>query len=228
MFFGANYFIYMIPAFILSLGAQWYVKSSYNKWNRVMSRSRMTGAEAVQRLMRTAGLYNINIEPVRGKLSDHYDPRTKTLRLSEDNYRGTSVAALAVAAHEFGHALQDKHGYAPLKLRSAMVPAVNIGSNLGIILILIGLFLNFTGLAWLGIIIFSAGAAFALVTLPVEFDASKRAKQLLLESGIVTHEDEARGVNTVLNAAALTYVAALITAVLQVLYYASLLTGRRD
>jgi hypothetical protein len=136
------------------------------------------------------------------------------------------VASLAIAAHELGHAMQDSENYFPLRLRGALVPAVNIGSNLGWILIMAGLLLNFTGLAWLGVIVFSAGAVFALATLPVEFDASARAKRLLADSGIIVGEDEQRGVNAVLNAAALTYVAALVTAVMQLLYFVSLVGGR--
>jgi Zn-dependent membrane protease YugP len=149
------------------------------------------------------------------------------LRLSQGVYSGTSIAALAIAAHELGHAMQDKQNYGPLRLRSLLVPAVNIGSYLGWIFIIIGLLLDFTGLAWLGIIVFSGGVVFALATLPVEFDASARAKRLLREAGIVQTGEEQRGVSNVLNAAALTYVAALVTAVLQLLYYISLVGGRR-
>lgn len=170
---------------------------------------------------------DIQLQRVAGNLSDHYDPRSKTLRLSEGVANGTSVAAAAIAAHELGHAIQDAEEYLPLKFRSALVPAVNIGSYLGWILIMIGLFLNFVDLAWLGVAIFSGGALFALATLPVELNASARAKVLLADTGIIQTEQERRGVNTVLNAAALTYVAALVTAVLQLLYYASLLVGRR-
>jgi hypothetical protein len=164
---------------------------------------------------------------VAGNLSDHYDPRTKVLRLSRGVYSSNSVAALAIAAHELGHAMQDKEAYFPLRLRGALVPAVNIGSYLGWIFIIIGLILNWTGLAWLGVMIFSAGAVFALATLPVEFNASARAKKLLVQAGLITSPEEQRGVNAVLNAAALTYVAALVTAILQLLYYVSLVGGRR-
>jgi len=163
---------------------------------------------------------------VAGNLTDHYDPRNKTLFLSPGVANGASVAALAIAAHELGHAMQDAEDYFPLRFRSALVPMVNIGSNLGWILIMIGLFLNFTQLAWLGVIVFAGGAVFALATLPVEFDASARAKQLLVQTGIIQTEQEQRGVNTVLNAAALTYVAGLVTAVMQLLYYVSLVSGR--
>jgi hypothetical protein len=165
-------------------------------------------------------------------MTDHYDPRDKTLNLSQGVANMPSVAALAIAAHELGHAQQDAEGYFPLRLRAALVPAVNIGSNLGWILIMLGLFLRFTELAWVGVIAFSAGAVFALATLPVELNASARAKRLLADSGIIVGEDEQRGVNNVLNAAALTYVAGLVTAILQLLYYVSLVGGlggrRRD
>ena len=162
-----------------------------------------------------------------GELSDHYDPRDKTLYLSQGVYGAPSVAAVAIAAHELGHAQQDAEGYGPMKLRTFLVPAVNIGSNLGWILIMIGLFLRITELAWLGVLVFSAGAVFALATLPVEFNASARAKELLFTTGIIQTEEERRGVNKVLNAAALTYVAGLITAVLQLLYFVFLVGGRR-
>jgi uncharacterized protein len=225
MFLDPSYLIMMAPAIILMLIAQWYVSSSYRKWSKVSARTRLSGAEAAQRLANLGGLYNVRIEGVRGKLTDHYDPRTKVLRLSQGVHGSNSVAALAIAAHELGHAMQDHQGYAPLKLRSALVPAVNIGSNLGWILILIGLLMNMTGVAWLGVAAFSAGALFALATLPVEFNASSRAKRLLKDSGLITSHEEKRGVNAVLNAAALTYVAALVTAVMQLLYFAMLVAG---
>ncbi len=225
--FDPLYLIIIAPAFILMLAAQWYVSSSFRKWSAVPLRSMLSGAEAAERLIRYAGLHGVRIEQVGGMLTDHYDPRSKVLRLSPKVYSGRSVASVAVAAHELGHALQDQEGYAPLKLRSAMVPAVNIGSYLGWILILLGLLLNMLNLAVLGLIVFSLGALFALVTLPVEFNASARAKVLLRQAGIVQTEEEVRGVNQVLNAAALTYVAALITAALQVLYYALIIFGGR-
>ncbi len=221
------YLIFMAPAFLLMMAAQWYVSSSFKKWSRVALRSMVSGAEAAERLIRYAGLYGVRVEAVNGMLTDHYDPRSKVLRLSPRVYQGRSVASVAVAAHELGHALQDEEGYAPLKLRTMMVPAVNIGSHLGWVLIFLGLFLNLLRLAEVGLVVFSLGAVFALVTLPVEFDASARAKRLLQEAGIVQTETEIKGVNTVLNAAALTYVAALITAVMQVLYFALLIFGGR-
>ena len=173
------------------------------------------------------GWLHVRVEGVAGNLTDHYDPRNKTLFLSSGVANGTSVASLAIAAHELGHAMQDGEDYFPLKFRAALVPVVSIGSNLGWILIMIGLFLRFTELAWLGVLIFAGGAIFALATLPVEFNASARAKQLLAQTGIIQTDEEKRGVNNVLNAAALTYVAGLITAILQLLYYVTLVGGRR-
>ena len=226
-FFDPTYLIFMAPAFILMMLTSWYVKSAYNKWSKVPSNSRMTGTQAAQRLISVGGLYGVRIEGVRGNLSDHYDPRTKTLRLSQGVANSASVAAVAVAAHELGHAMQDAEDSLPLRFRAALVPAVNIGSWLGWILIMVGLFLQMVNLAWLGVLIFSGGAVFALATLPVELNASARAKQLLADTGIIQSEQERRGVNNVLNAAALTYVASLVTAVLQLLYFASLIGGRR-
>jgi len=226
MFFDINYLFYMIPAFILMAMTSWYVKSAYKKWSQVRARSGLTGAQATQRLIAAGGLYDVRVEGIAGDMTDHYDPRNKVLRLSQGVANVPSVAALAIAAHELGHAMQDAENYFPLRLRAALVPAVNIGSNLGWILILLGLFLGFTQLAWVGVIAFSAGTVFALATLPVEFDASARAKRLLADSGIISGPDEMNGVNNVLNAAALTYVAGLVTAVLQLLYYVSLVSGR--
>jgi len=215
----------MAPAFILMLLTQLYVNSAYKKWSKIASNSRMSAAQAAQKLITHGGLYDVQVEGIRGNLTDHYDPRSKRLRLSEGVYQSQSVAAMAIAAHELGHAMQDQDGYFPLRLRAALVPAVNIGSYLGWILIIIGMLLRATNIAWLGLLVFSGGAIFALATLPVELNASARARRLLTESGLIYGEDEQRGVNTVLNAAALTYVAALVTAVLQLLYWTSIVTG---
>lgn len=227
MFYSSSYFIFMLPAFLLMMAVQWYVNSAYKRWSKVPNRSGLSGAEVAKRLIDRAGLYEVRVEQVSGRLSDHYDPREKVLRLSADVAQGQSVAAAAIAAHELGHAQQDSQDYGPLRLRAALVPAVNIGSYLGWILLMIGFFLNMTPVAWLGVFIFAGGAVFALATLPVELDASARARVLLSSAGIITSEEERNGVNRVLNAAALTYVAALITAVLQLLYYASLVFGMR-
>ena len=247
MLFDPTYLCYMAPAFLLMALTSWYVKAAYNKWSKVRAQSGLTGAQAAQELISRSvysgiegadGLRDVRVLGIGGNLSDHYDPRDKTLRLSPGVASVPSVAAVAIAAHELGHAMQDSEGYLPMKLRSALVPAVNIGSNLGWILIIGGIFLNSMhfawgiNVAWLGVLAFSAGAVFALATLPVEFNASSRAKRLLVESGIIQTDEEVRGVNNVLNAAALTYVAGLITAVLQLLYYVMLVSGmggrRRD
>ena len=225
-FFNPTYLMYMIPAFILMAITSWYVKAAYNKWSRVAAGSRFTGYEATRRLIASSGLQGVKIQGTPGEMTDHYDPRDKTVYLSNGVANTASVAALAIAAHELGHAQQDAEEYFPLKFRGVLVPLVNIGSNLGWILIMIGLFLQLMQIAWLGVIIFAGGALFALVTLPVEFDASARAKRMLAESGIIQSDAEMRGVSNVLNAAALTYVAGLVTAILQLLYYVSLLSGR--
>jgi Zn-dependent membrane protease YugP len=225
MIFNSSYLMYMLPAFILMMVVQAYVRSAYTKWSRVPARSRFTGAEAAQRLIQSGGLYNVRVEGIQGELTDHYDPRSKVLRLSSGVYGQSSVAALAITAHELGHAMQDKDEYFPLRLRAALVPAVNIGSYLGWILLMIGIFLRMTGVAWLGVVVFSLGALFALATLPVELNASSRARQLLSQSGLIQTEDEMKGVSNVLNAAALTYVAALITAILQMMYWVSIVLG---
>lgn len=225
-FLSPTYLMYMIPAFILMALTSWYVKSAYAKWSRVAAGSRFSGYEATRRLIASSGLQGIKIQGTPGEMTDHYDPRDKTVYLSNGVANSASVAALAIAAHELGHAQQDAEEYFPLKFRGVLVPLVNIGSNLGWILIMIGLFLQLTQLAWLGILVFSGGALFALVTLPVEFDASARARRMLADSGIIQTDAEMRGVSNVLNAAALTYVAGLVTAVLQLLYYVSLVSGR--
>ncbi len=224
-FFNSSYLIYMLPAFILMALTSWYVRSAYTKWGRVPARSRVTGYEAAQRLISRSGLYGVQIEGIAGEMTDHYDPQSKTLRLSRGVAEGGSVASLAVAAHELGHAMQDSEDYLPLRFRAALVPVVNIGSNLGWILIMAGLLLRWTDLAWLGVLVFAGGAVFALATLPVELNASTRARVLLRDTGLIQTDEEQRGVNTVLNAAALTYVAGLVTAILQLLYFASLVGG---
>lgn len=229
-YFDPLYFILALPALLLGLWAQSRVRSAFGRYSRVRSASGMTGAQAARRILDMNGLQNVDIERVQGMLSDHYDPRSKILRLSPDVYGTPSLAAVGVAAHEAGHALQDKNGYAPLRLRSAMVPTVQIGSWLGPIIFMIGLFMAGAignSVAWLGLIVFGATAVFALVTLPVEFDASKRAKQLLVANGVLAPQ-EVQGVDKVLDAAALTYVAAALQAIMTLVYYASLLMGRRD
>jgi Zn-dependent membrane protease YugP len=205
--------------------ASWYVRHAYSKWSQVRASSGLTGHMAAQRLISTGNLYGVQVQGTAGQLTDHYDPRNKTLYLSPGVADSPSVASVAIAAHELGHAMQDAEDYFPMKIRSGLVPIVSIGSNVGWILIIIGLMLRMTSIAWLGVLVFSGGALFALATLPVEFNASARAKELLYSTGVIQTEEEQRGVNQVLNAAALTYVAGLVTAVLQLLYYVFLIGG---
>lgn len=186
----------------------------------------VTGAQVARTLLDDQGLYNVQIEEAKGLLSDHYDPRKSVLRLSPDVYRQPSIAAAGIAAHEMGHALQHAGGYFPLKIRSAIVPAAQVGSMLAPWLFIIGFLLQFMQLAWLGLILFGIAVIFTLITLPVEFDASKRAKKLLVNNGILIG-DEIKGVDKVLDAAALTYVAAAVAAVGQFLYYLMLIGGGR-
>lgn len=224
-FFDINYLIYMIPAVVLSLIAQLYVNSRYSRWSQVQNRTGLTGAQVAQRLANSNGMYHLQFKAVPGRLTDHYDPRRKVLGLSQSVGQQPSVASMAIAAHELGHAQQDHVGYLPMRLRSALVPAVNIGTNAGWILIMLGLLLQIGDLAWLGVFAISAGLVFALATLPVELNASRRARKMLAASGMVSSDKEMKGVRQVLNAAALTYVAAIATSLLQLLYFASLAGG---
>lgn len=229
--YGGGYLLYILislPALLLGLWAQSKIKIAYNKYSRVRTASGMSGAEVARRMLDQNGLSNIRIEETSGTLSDHYDPGKKVLRLSQGVYRSNSVAAAGVAAHESGHAVQDKEKYGPLKIRSIMIPTVQLGSWLGPILFMLGLFLSSqTGdnIAWFGLILFSATAAFSLITLPVELNASKRAKEWLAGSGVV-YSSEMEGVHKVLDAAAWTYVAGAAQSVSTILYYLLLLSGR--
>jgi Zn-dependent membrane protease YugP len=182
MYFSSGYLIFMLPAFILVMLAQWYVNSTYKKWSQVPNYMGLTGQEAARKLINYGGLAGVQIDSVPNRLGDHYDPREKILRLSPGVAQGQSIAAIAIAAHEIGHAMQDKSDYAPLRVRAALVPAVNIGSSLGFIMIFLGLILGGTfgtQIAWLGVGTFGLGAVFALATLPVELNASARARSLL-------------------------------------------------
>jgi uncharacterized protein len=234
MFFGLeNYWTYLLfslPALLFGLWAQFRVQGTYKKFSQVRTMTGISGGQVARRILDLNGLQNIKVEETDGFLSDHYDPTSRTLRLSPDVYRGNSLASAGVAAHEAGHALQHQQGYAMLGLRSTMVPTVQIGSWLGPIIFMVGFFLAGTlgnTIAWIGIALFAAVAGFALVTLPVEFDATKRAKELLVGNGLLTRQ-EMYGVNGVLNAAALTYVAAAAQAISTLLYYVFLLTGRNN
>jgi Zn-dependent membrane protease YugP len=227
--FDPIYFVFMAPGLLLSLWASWRVKSNFRKYSAVRSLRGITGAQAAAELLRQGGIREVRIERSHGMLSDHYNPVTKTLALSDGVYGSTSVAAVGIASHEAGHALQHAQHYGPLRLRSLLVPTASIGSNLGYGVMFLGLFID-PALVLIGAVIFSAVLLFQIVTLPVEFDASNRAKALVLEQGII-HPGEREGVDKVLNAAALTYVAAMVSTVLTLLYFllrAGLLGGGSD
>lgn len=228
MWFGFNplYWVMTLPALLLALYAQWKVRTAYGKYSEVPNERGITGYQAAEQLIQANGLFGIDIEGVEGDLSDHYDPRSKVLRLSPGVANGRSVASLAIVAHEVGHAVQDQQEYAMMRLRSALVPAVNIGSTLGIWLFIGGMFLQFTTLSWVGVGLFALAAVFALVTLPVELNASSRALAMLRNTNLLSQHDM-KGAKSVLRAAALTYVAALAQAVMQLLYFVLLLSGGR-
>ena len=218
-------YILLIIAMLLSLAASAKLKSTFAVYRRMESASGMTGAEAAQRILRNAGVYDVRIEPIRGELTDHYDPRTKVVRLSEPIYNKTSLAAVGVAAHECGHAIQHATNYAPLNFRSALVPVANLGSTLSWPLFLAGLVMSFRPLLTAGILLFTAAVLFQLVTLPVEINASSRALKLL-NADVILAPQEVRGAKKVLTAAALTYVAALAGSILQLLRLLILAGGR--
>ncbi len=218
MFFDPLYFLILLPAIILGAWAQWRVSSAYHEASRIPPVSGLSGAEAAAVILRAAGIPHVRVEMTGGFLSDHYSPMEKTLRLSPAVYQGRSLAALGIAAHEAGHAIQDAQQYAPLVVRNFMVPLASFGSNAAWILIILGFALQLAGLIYVGIAAFSLTVLFQLVNLPVEFDASRRARQQLLALGLIQPGEEAV-VARVLNAAALTYVAATLTAILTLLYF---------
>jgi Zn-dependent membrane protease YugP len=224
-YFDPLYLIFALPALLLAFYAQFRVQSAYRRYSQKSNWRGISGLEAARYLLSGAGLSHVRLEGTPGQLTDHYDPRTETLRLSPQVAHSRSVAALGVVAHEVGHAMQDAQAYAPLRWRTGLVPAVNIGSWLGPILFLIGFLMRAPSLAWVGVLFFAGSAVFALVTLPVELNASGRALQMLRTAGLVTGGQEEEGVKSVLNAAALTYVAALAQALSTLLYYVFLLTG---
>ncbi|MCB0336862.1 MAG: zinc metallopeptidase [Bdellovibrionales bacterium] len=216
--FDPLYFLFIGPAMLLAAWAQLKVKSSFAHASQIRPSNPVSGAEVAAQILRAYGISNVSIEQVQGQLSDHYDPRAKVLRLSPDVYHGRSLAALGVAAHEVGHALQDAKGYAPLSIRNACVPLASFGSNASWFLMLFGFILNSLHLIMIGIAAFSMVVLFQLVNLPVEFDASKRAKEILVQKGFISPQ-EREEVSSVLNAAAWTYVAGTLTSVLTLLYY---------
>lgn len=224
-YFDPTYILIIIAA-IISLIAQWRVNSAFSKYSRVASMSGMTGAQAARMILQSNGINDVSVQRISGKLTDHYNPSTKVLNLSESVYGSTSVAAIGVAAHECGHAIQHARGYFPLSLRTALVPVANIGSQLSWVFIIVGAILSFNQtLITIGIIMFSAAVLFQLVTLPVEFNASARALEQLESNGIL-YRDEVSQTRKVLSAAALTYVAAAATAILQLLRLIILFVGR--
>ena len=230
MYFDPMYFLFIAPAFIFSLWASWRTKANFKTYSKVPVSSGMSGAEAARRLLDGAGINDVQITRSRGMLSDHYNPVNKTLALSDGVFDSRSLAAVGIAAHEAGHAIQHATGYKALGLRSALVPTAKIGSSIGYFVMLIGLFMSSTNMVMVGAVMFSAVLLFQIVTLPVEFDASNRAKALVVEQGIVGI-DERRGMDKVLNAAAMTYVAAVASSISTLLYFlvrAGLLGGSRD
>jgi Zn-dependent membrane protease YugP len=232
-FFDPMYFVYVGPAILLAAWAQWKVKSAYANASRMPASSGLTGAGAAQRILNAYGVADVAIEPVRSFLGDHYDPRRKVLRLSPDVYHGRSLASVGIAAHEVGHAIQDAQAYAPLAIRNGLVPMASIGSQLSMAMLMVGLILAYMRIglgqpiAVIGLGLFAVVVLFQLINLPVEFNASSRAKTILVSQGIIAPTEQ-RAVGKVLSAAAMTYVAATIVAIMQMLYFASLIFGRRD
>ena len=222
-----GYLIYLALILIIPIWAQMRVKGAYNKYSKVPVSSGMTGAQVARKILDDKGLYDVQIEEVQGVLSDHYDPRKKVVRLSTDNYHGHSMAAAAVAAHEVGHAIQDAEEYGFLKFRTALVPLASFGSNSAFFIILAGLFLGWMDLLLLGIIFMSFAVLFQLVTLPVEFNASSRAMDQLVMTGIIQNVEE-RDTKKVLDAAALTYVAAALVAVAELVRFILIFLANRE
>jgi len=226
MFYGfsSSYLIYALPALLLGLVAQAWVRSAYRRYSQIPNGARITGVDAARRMAADVGT-QLRIEGARGTLSDHYDPRSNTLRLSPGVAQQPSIASLAIVAHELGHAQQDSQAFALLKLRSGLVPMVRLTSWLGPTLFLVGIFLGIYDLAWVGVICFAGATVFSLITLPVELDASRRGLAMLKRNNLLTSDKERRGARTVLTAAALTYVAALVQSVSTLFYYGSMLNG---
>ena len=224
MFFDPVYFLFTLPALAFVLYAQWKVKSTYARYAQMPSPHGISGAEVAQLLLRQNGLSGVGIERIPGELTDHYDPRAKVLRLSDSSFAQPSVAALGVVAHECGHAIQDKLGYGPLRVRSALAPAANFGSNVGVWVFIIGFPIHLLALSWVGVALFGLATLFTLVTLPVELDASNRALKMLRQGGFLAG-NELRGAEKVLSAAALTYVAALAQSMATLLYFVFRLLG---
>ena len=225
-FYDVRYMAMLIPVLLITLYAQAKVSSTFSRYSRIANSRRLTGAQAAEEVLRRHGVYDVRIERVRGNLTDHYDPRTNVIRLSESVYDSPTIAAVGVAAHEAGHAVQYAVGYAPIQIRAAIIPLTQVGSQVGIVLLILGLLLSFESLFFIGIVLFSFTTLFQLVTLPVEFNASRRAMETIRGGGLL-NEEEAHGAQKVLSAAALTYVAALLMSIVQLLRYVLLFSGRR-
>jgi Zn-dependent membrane protease YugP len=223
------YILFLAPGLILTMWAQSRVKNAYKKWGKVPNMRGLTGAQAARAVLDSSGLQEVSIQAIPGDLTDHYDPRTRVLSLSQGVYGVPSVAAIAIAAHEAGHAIQHQKAYTWLRVRTSLVPVVSLGTNFGFIILLAGLVLGVTGLAWAGVALFGMSTLFALVTLPVEFDASSRAKVALVQIGLVdggvAQGQESKGVRQMLDAAAWTYIAGFATSVLTLLYYVMQVSG---
>lgn len=225
-YYDPYYWMILVPAMLIALLAQLNVSTTFNRYSRVASRRGLTGAQAAEAVLRAHGVYGVRVERVAGRLSDHYDPRSNVIRLSDGVYGSTSVASLGVAAHEAGHAVQYAQGYGPIKLRTAIIPVCNIGSQLSILLIVLGLIFYFPALFGVGVILFAVAVVGQVVTLPVEFNASRRAMASLRDTGLLEQE-ELRGARKVLTAAAMTYVAALLVSIAQLLRFLLAFGGRR-
>lgn len=231
MYFNFNYLVFMLPAIVITLVVQLKLKSTYSKFSRILNSRGLTGAQAAEAALRNAGVYGVHVEQTSGNLTDHFSPKENVIRLSKDVYNSTTIAAVGIACHEAGHAIQYDREYAPIKLRNALIPVTNIGSKIGIFLIMIGLLLSNVyyysePIFFVGIALYSLVVVVQLVTLPVEFNASRRAMESIRDSGMLS-DVECVGARKVLTAAALTYVAAMISSVMTVLYYVALANRRR-
>ena len=226
-YYDYTYWMMLLLVLLITIYAQAKVSSNFNKYSRITNRRYLTGAQAAEAVLRQHGIYDVRIERVAGKLTDHYDPRTNVIRLSSSVYDSPTIAAVGVAAHEAGHAVQYAVGYGPIRLRSALIPVTQVGSQFGIVLLFLGIILSFEPLFLVGIVLFGATTVFQLVTLPVEYNASHRAIETI-ESGHLLDDEELVGAKKVLSAAALTYVAALLTSVVQLLRFILLFAGRND
>ena len=225
-YYDTRYWAMLLPVLLITIYAQCWVSANFNRYSKVTNLRRLTGAQAAEAVLHRHGVYDVRIERVRGNLTDHYDPRTNVIRLSESVYDSPTIAAVGVAAHEAGHAVQYAVGYGPIRLRAALIPVTQVGSQFGIILLLLGIVLSFEPLFLVGILLFSLTTLFQLITLPVEYNASRRAMETISAGGLLT-EEEAHGARKVLSAAALTYVAALLMSVVQLLRYVLLFSDRR-